>query len=135
MEKVLGRYSEQVYALLRIIVGLLFFAHGAQKLLGWFGGPQGPVPPLVLYVAGGIELVGGLLIAIGCFTSIAAFLSSGLMAAAYFMAHHSADAPLPIQNRGELAVIYSWLFLYMATRGSGIWSVDAAMSGGRRVTA
>jgi putative oxidoreductase len=127
MERVLGRYSEEVYALMRIVVGLLFASHGFQKLLGWFGGPMGEVPATVKWVAGGVELVGGLMIAVGLLTGLAAFLSSGLMAFAYFLAHHSLDAPFPIQNRGELAALYAWVLLYMATRGSGIWSVDAAM--------
>jgi putative oxidoreductase len=129
MENVLGRYSEQTYALMRMVVGVLFASHGAQKLLGWFGGSAAEMNVL-LYLAGAIELLGGLLIAAGLFAATAAFLASGTMAFAYFMAHHSTDAPLPIQNRGELAAVYAWVFLFIATRGSGVWSVDAAMAGG-----
>lgn len=122
------RYAPQAYALLRIVAGLMFAMHGSQKLLGWppnaQAGGGGGLPPMMM-VAGVIELVGGLLIAIGFFTSIAAFLASGEMAAAFFMAH-APHGLLPIQNQGELAVMYCFVFLYMAARGSGIWSVDAA---------
>jgi putative oxidoreductase len=121
----LGRYSGQIYALMRIVVGFLFACHGAQKVLGLFGGPPPQAPPFVIWTAGPIELIGGILIAIGLFTSIAAFLSSGLMAAAYFMAHQSSGL-LPIQNHGELAALYSFVFLYIASRGDGIWSVGGS---------
>ena len=127
MERVLGRFAPQIYALLRIVAGLLFACHGAQKVFGAFGGQQMPMTSLP-GVAGIIELVAGLLIAIGLFASIAAFISSGEMAAAYFMAH-APKAPLPIENGGELAVLYCFLFLYIAARGSGVWSVDAARRG------
>jgi len=116
-------YTEQLYAVMRITVGFAFFWHGSQKILGFppFPGELNPV----LYLAGGIELLGGLLVAIGLVTSWAAFLSSGLMAAAYWMAHGT-HALLPIQNQGELAFLYCFVFLYIAARGSGVWSVDAA---------
>lgn len=127
MEKVLGRYADATYALMRIVLGALFACHGGQKILGLFGGMPPGVPEPVRWIAGLIELIGGLMIAVGFQASLAAFLASGLMAFAYFLAHHSGDAPLPIQNKGELAVIYSWVFLYMSTRSAGIWSVDAAM--------
>src|SRR5437879_9990776 len=107
MAEVIGRFSAQIFALLRIVSGLMFAMHGSQKLLGWPPMPPemgGPLPPL-LKVAGGIELVGGLLIAIGLFTGIAAFISSGEMAAAYFMGHAS-HGPWPLENKGELAVLY-----------------------------
>lgn len=127
MERMLGRFAPQIYAALRIVAGLLFACHGAQKMFGAFGGQQMPMGSLP-GVAGIIELVAGLLIAIGLFGSIAAFISSGEMAAAYFMAH-APKAPLPIENGGELAVLYCFLFLYIAARGSGLWSVDAARRG------
>ena len=98
MERVLGRFAPQIYALLRIVAGLLFACHGAQKVFGVFGGQQMPMASL-RGVAGIIELVGGLLIAIGLVASIAAFISSGEMAAAYFMAH-APKALLPIENGG-----------------------------------
>lgn len=121
MERVLGRFAPQIYALLRIAAGLLFACHGAQKVFGVFGGQQMPMASLP-GVAGIIELVGGLLIAIGLVASIAAFISSGEMAAAYFMAH-APKAPLPIENGGELAALYCFLFLYIAARGPGVWAV------------
>ncbi len=82
-------------------------------------------------VGGGIELIGGLLIMIGLFTSFAAFISSGLMAVAYFGWHFSTTAILPLQNRGELAVVYCFLMLYIASRGSGVWSVESIFKGSR----
>jgi putative oxidoreductase len=128
MAEVIGRFSAQAFALLRIVSGLMFAMHGTQKLLGWPPMPpemSGPLPPL-LKVAGGIELVGGLLIAIGLFTGIAAFISSGEMAAAYFMGHAS-HGPWPLENKGELAVLYCFVFLFIAAHGAGVWSIDNAM--------
>lgn len=124
---ILKKYQSEIYAIMRIVVGLLFVCHGAQKLLGMFGGPHPGAPAFVIYVAGGIELIGGLMIAIGFQTSIAAFFSSGLMAVGYFMAHQSKGA-LPIQNGGELAVLYCFIFLYIAAAGNGIWSVCGCSS-------
>jgi putative oxidoreductase len=119
----LGKYADVLYAVLRIVAGLLFLCHGGQKLFGWFGGDKATEP--LMMVAGVIEFLGGLLIAIGFFTSIAAFLASGEMASAYFMAH-APHSPIPIVNHGELAVVYCFLFLYMAARGSGPLSIDSA---------
>jgi putative oxidoreductase len=127
------RYSPQIYAILRLITGLMFALHGTQKLLHW--PPSEHIPstlPPIMMVAGAIELVGGLLIAIGFLTKFAAFIASGEMAVAYFMGHASKGF-LPIVNQGELAVVYCFLFLYFAAAGSGIWSVDATMhKGGTR---
>lgn len=86
--------------------------------------PPPPVPSFVIAIAGPIELIGGTLVMIGLFAGWAAFLCSGLMAAAYWMAHGT-QALLPIQNMGELAVLYCFTFLYISSQGSGIWSVDA----------
>jgi len=124
MEKVLGKFSPQIYALLRIVAGLLFAQHGAQKLFGALGGETVQLASR-MGLAGVIELVGGLLIALGLFASLAAFIASGEMAAAYFIAH-AGNALFPIQNQGELAILNCFLFLYIASRGSGVWSVDAA---------
>jgi putative oxidoreductase len=124
MEKVLGRHEATLYALLRFVAGALFACHGAQKLFGAFGGQVMTGNPLML-TAGVIELAGGILIALGLFTSIAAFVASGLMAVAYFKAH-ALNGFWPIENKGELAVLYCFLFLYLAARGSGALSVDAA---------
>lgn len=128
MDSFLGKYSSYLYALLRIVAGLLFAMHGTQKLFGW----PGDNPPVELAsmmgVAGIIELVGGVLIMIGLLTSWAAFIASGEMAVAYFMAHAS-QGGLPIENGGELSVLYCFLFLYIASRGSGVWSVDGTRKG------
>jgi putative oxidoreductase len=111
---------------MRIVVGLLFALHGAQKLFGVLGGTK--VPLVGLYGAAGvIEFFGGLLIALGLLGSWAAFVASGEMAAAYFMGHFPKGF-WPIQNGGELALLYCFVFLYIATRGSGVWSVDAAFA-------
>jgi putative oxidoreductase len=116
---------------MRIIVGLLFASHGAQKLFGMFGG-KGNAAGTMLF-AGIIELAGGLLIALGLLTRPAAFVSSGLMAVAYFMAH-AGSGWHPVMNKGELAVVYCFLFLYMFFRGAGPLSVDGLI-GGRNATA
>jgi putative oxidoreductase len=122
------RYAPQVYAVFRIVVGFLFLFHGAQKILGMFGGMNGATAPMMSmpWFAGVIELVGGILVMVGLFTRIAAFICSGEMAAAYFMVHQPQGA-LPIQNQGELAALYCFAFLYIAARGGGLWSADAAM--------
>ena len=126
MERFLGKYSSCLYATLRTIAGLLFAFHGSQKLFAWPGG-NAPVPLASLMgFAGVVELVGGLLIAFGLLTSYAAFIASGQMAVAYFMVH-APEAPFPILNKGELAVLYCFLFLYIAAHGAGIWSIDATL--------
>lgn len=115
-------FESQVYAVFRIATGLLFVWHGTQKLFGFPSGmPE--APGFVLYVAGPIELVGGLFVLIGLFAGWAAFLCSGLMAAAYWVAHGT-KALLPMNNGGELAALYCFAFLLIAARGAGIWSVD-----------
>jgi len=125
MNKWLGQFSPQLYAILRIVVGFLFACHGAQKLFGALGGTKAPIVSLMGF-GGIIEFVGGILICIGLLTSWAAFLASGMMAVAYFKAHFPGGF-WPIQNRGELAVVYCFLFLYMASRGAGTWSVASAL--------
>ena len=125
MDQWLGRHAERIYAILRFITGILFACHGAQKLFGALGGTAMTSNPMML-VGGIIEFGGGLLIAIGLFTSWAAFLASGEMAVAYFMVHAKGGF-WPIINKGELAVAYCFLFLYIAARGSGPYSVDAMM--------
>ena len=130
MAEVIGRFSAQTFALLRIISGLMFAMHGTQKFFGWPPMPpgmSGPLPPL-MKVAGGIELAGGLLIALGLFTGIAAFIASGEMAVAYFMGHASHGGFFsPLENKGELAVLYCFVFLFIAAHGAGIWSIDNAI--------
>ena len=122
MERVLGRFSPQAYALMRIAVGLLFACHGAQKLFGVLGGHRMPLGSR-LGLAGIIEFFGGLLIAIGFLTGTAAFVASGEMAAAYFLVH-APRGYVPIRNGGGIVVLYCFVFLYIASRGSGIWGVD-----------
>ncbi len=118
-------YSSQTYALMRIIAGFLFFSHGCQKIFGFPGTMPPGVPPFIIYGAGSIELIGGALIMIGLFTRWAAFICSGEMAVAYWMAHGT-KALFPVVNGGELAVIYCFVFLFIAAQGAGLWSVDAA---------
>jgi putative oxidoreductase len=122
MERVLGRFAPQLYALMRIVVGLLFACHGAQKLFGVLGGQQVALAS-ISGLAGVIEFVGGLMIAIGFLTGTVAFIASGEMAYAYFTAHMPRGS-VPIQNGGELAVLYCFVFLYIAARGAGVWGVD-----------
>lgn len=131
MERFLGPYAAYLYAVMRIVVGLLFACHGAQKLFGALGGvdDRGASAPLfsLFGVAGIIELVGGLLVMVGFMTGYAAFIASGQMAAAYFMVHFPRGF-WPIENGGELAVLYCFVFLYIAGRGAGTWSIDRARS-------
>lgn len=129
----LERYADLTYALFRIMFGLLFASHGAQKLFGMFGGIDGQGGKMgpeggLGYAAGWIELITGLMIALGLFAGIAAFIASGTMAVAYFMAHASGGF-WPTVNGGEPAVMYCFAFLYMAARGSGRFSVDAMRRG------
>lgn len=127
MEKMLANYAPQVYAVMRITVGLLFFCHGLQKVFGLFGGVNGAPAPLfsMLGIAGLIEIITGAMITVGFATGTAAFIASGQMAVAYFIGHFPSGF-WPIQNGGEEAVFYCFVFLYMATQGSGRLSVDAA---------
>ena len=121
MERILGRFAPQIYALLRIVAGLLFACHGAQKLFGVLGGQQAALMSQ-RGLAGVIEFVGGLMIAAGFLTSFAAFIASGEMAVAYYQSH-APRGTFPIQNGGEPAVLFCFLFLYFSARGSGVWSV------------
>ncbi len=118
----LAPYRATLYAALRIVAGLLYSLHGFQKLFGLFGMPA-PVPlASQMGVAGLIESIGGLCIAIGFHASPIAFLAGGQMAWAYFQAH-APRGMWPITNGGELAALYCWVFLYVAANGSGKWSV------------
>ncbi len=120
--KLLKKHEETIYTILRLVIGFLFLWHGTQKLFG-FPPASYSAPFYIKYIAGGIEFIGGLFIMVGFLTRWAAFLSSGLMAFAYWMAH-GGKAILPIQNGGELAVIYCFLLLYVAAKGSGKLSLD-----------
>jgi len=136
------RYAPMTYALFRIVFGLVFMCFGLQKLLGWFGREAAPLMSLQ-GAAGVVETFGGLLIMIGLFTKLAAFLSSGEMAVAFFYIHVATVAMgpkgpglptglLPIMNGGVDATLFCFAFLYIATRGAGIWSLDSMMGGSRR---
>ncbi len=117
-------WSPRVLSLLRIIAGFLLIWHGSQKLFGFpIAAPNGAEGPLFA-IAGTIEFVGGILILVGLFTRPVAFLISGMLAVAYFMAH-APSGFFPIANGGELAAIYSFLYLYLAFAGGGAWSLDA----------
>jgi len=126
----LSRFESYAYALMRIVAGLLFLFHGLQKLFGMYGGKT--VPLMSQYgLAGVIELIGGALVMIGLFAGPAAFVASGEMAYAYFVSHQPGGT-WPVENGGELAALYCFVFLYVATRGSGTWSVDWLRGRGRR---
>ncbi|PQM27219.1 LuxR family transcriptional regulator [Sphingopyxis lindanitolerans] len=122
--KFLDGFGEQAYALLRIVAGLLFLSHGVQKFFNFPVDFPAPLNPM-LQAAGVIELVAGGLIVIGLFTRPAAFVASGMAAVGYWMVHGSKSL-FPIVNGGEAIALYCFLFLFIATRGAGIWSVDAA---------
>ena len=130
MERWMGKYSEVAYSFMRIVIGLLFACHGAQKLFGVLGGQQMMSDPK-LAAAGFIEFLGGCLIAVGFLAGYAAFIASGEMAVAYFTVHVHGGF-WPIVNKGELAVLYCFTFLFIAARGSGIMSIDALMKKPRR---
>jgi putative oxidoreductase len=119
-----ARWSPQVLSILRIMIGLLYMEHGTSKYLGLPASQTTGVNPMTLSGIGGmLELVGGALIVVGLFTRPVAFLLSGEMAVAYFVAH----APrgfFPLTNGGELAIVYCFVFLYLACAGGGAWSID-----------
>lgn len=128
MQRVLGRYTEYIYAILRIVVGLFFVLHATQKFFAFPPLPNGvsmggSLPPLMM-VAGVLELVCGLMILFGFFASIAAFIASGEMAVAYFMGHFP-NGFWPHTNNGEPAVLFCFIFLYIAAKGSGLLSIDS----------
>jgi putative oxidoreductase len=122
-QSIFSPLTSTAYAAMRVVFGLLFVMHGLQKLLGLFGGSQVQLMSR-LGAAGLIETAGGALIAVGLFTSIVAFITSGEMAFAYFLVH-APRGPWPIQNGGEPAVLYCFVFLYIATRGGGRLSLDS----------
>ena len=127
MNRFLGPHAEYAYAAMRIVAGFLLSCHGAQKLFGALGGQAELGDPLML-TAGCIEFFCGILIAVGLFASYAAFLASGEMAVAYFKVH-AGHSFWPILNKGELAVAFCFLFLYIAFRGSGTISLDHVLKG------
>jgi putative oxidoreductase len=125
MLRMFEKSGDTLYFVFRVLAGLLFFQHGAQKLLGWFGGNK-----VALFsqmgLAGTIELLGGLFIALGLFTRLAALFSGLLMLAAYFMAHFS-QGLVPIVNGGELALLYLATWLVLLAYGAKKWSLEKAL--------
>jgi putative oxidoreductase len=121
----LGRWQPQILALLRIVVGLLFLEHGLSKFFAFpVPFPVHPLPPLLI-AAGVVECVAGVLVTIGLFTRLAAFLASGEMAVGYFMMHFP-NGFWPLANKGEAAILFCFVFLYFAAAGAGAWSIDGA---------
>jgi len=126
-------WTPRLLSVLRIIAGFLFMAHGAQKLFGFLAPPGAPTPPLMsqMGIGGVLEFFGGLLFLLGLFTRPVAFILSGMMAVAYFQAH-APGGFWPLQNRGELAVLYCFLFLFFSVAGSGEWGLDRLLRRGSR---
>src|SRR6202023_3085150 len=126
--KSLNRFADPVFCITRLIVGLMLASHGGQLVLGMFGAQASD--QMMMQVGGWIQLVGGFMIAFGLLTRLAAFITSGEMAVAYFMIHVAnaatpAEKFFPILNHGELAVFYCWVFFFIFFYGSGRWSIDA----------
>src|SRR2546421_2668252 len=124
IEAICNTWAPRLLSVLRIVSAFLFMAHGMQKLLNFPAPP--PKPPALLSLigfAGSLELIGGALLLIGLFTRPVAFILSGEMAFAYFMAH-APQGFWPLINRGELAALYCFVFLYLAAAGGGPWRVD-----------
>ncbi|MGD0711289.1 MAG: DoxX family protein [Bacteroidales bacterium] len=125
----MSKFENQAYAILRIITGFLFLWHGSQKLFGF--PPAGmEMPEFIVWVAGPIEFIGGILIMVGLFTRWVAFISCGEMAFAYWMAHGTV-AILPIMNHGELALFYCFILLFISAKGSGVFSIDHYLCKGK----
>lgn len=129
LEAALLPWAPRILSVLRIVTALLFFEHGLQKIVGFPPPPQ-PFPsplPTMMLASGLLEFAGGLLLLVGLFTRPVAFILSGMMAVAYFLAH----APrgfFPILNGGELAIVYCFVFFYFFFAGGGAWSIDAALA-------
>ena len=118
----IAKYETQIYAIFRFVAGFLFLWHGSQKLFA-FPSEAHEMPAIFMVIAGPIELFGGILIMVGLWTPWVAFICSGQMAVAYWMMHGT-HAILPMVNGGELAFIYCFVFLFIASRGSGVFSID-----------
>ncbi len=117
-------WAPRVLSILRIVAALLFFEHGTTKLLGFPPSDHSPEVLSLPWIAGALELVGGALLIVGLFTRPVAFILSGEMAFAYWMAHAPRSA-FPVVNGGDAAILYCFLFLYLAAAGGGPWSLDA----------
>jgi putative oxidoreductase len=130
IEQSAERYAPYVLSILRIVAALLFLEHGTSRLFGWPSPLPSPALLSMYWFAGAIELVGGALLAVGLFTRCAAFIASGEMAFAYFISH-APNGFFPILNRGDAAILYCFVFLYLAFAGGGPWSLDALLRGRR----
>ena len=119
----LNRLADPFYCIMRLVVGLMFACHGLDKIFGTFAGKTEALPPLMM-VGGWLEIICGFLIALGLLTRVAAFVGSGEMAVAFFMMH-APRGLIPYVNKGELAVVYCFVFFYIFLRGPGSWSIDA----------
>jgi putative oxidoreductase len=119
----LSAYTPQALAALRIIAALLFMAHGTQKLLGFPAAEFSPPMFSIFWFAGVIEIVAGVMILLGFFTRPAAFVASGTMAVAYWMAHAPSNF-FPVNNGGDAAILYCFVFLFLVFAGPGAWSVN-----------
>jgi putative oxidoreductase len=119
-------WAPRLLSILRIITALLLMQHGADKLFNFLGGsPGGPPPPFTqMWIGGVLEFLGGLIVLLGLFTGPVAFILSGMMAVAYFQ-FHAPRGFWPLQNRGELAALYCFVFLYLSAAGGGPWSLDS----------
>lgn len=126
-----AQWAPRVLSVFRFVTGFLFVQHGAQKLFGFLAAQPGATPPLFSMpgVAGVLEFFGGLLIILGLFTRATAFLLSGLMAVAYFLVH-APSGFWTLQNQGELAALYSFIFLFFSVAGGGEWSLDRVLGRG-----
>jgi putative oxidoreductase len=131
--KFLDTYTPQIFAVCRIVFGFMFAMHGLKHVFHLFGGPPGELPIAAGFLIGGIELIGGTMVAIGFKTRFAAFICSGQMAVAYFVVHQKTGL-LPIQTQGELAAVYSWVFLMIASVRDWIWEIESSALFKRRAS-
>jgi putative oxidoreductase len=125
----LNRFADPFYCIMRLVVGLMFACHGLDKIFGAFA-PKSEALPTLMVVGGWVEIVCGFLVAFGLLTRLAAFVASGEMAVAFLMMH-APKGLIPYVNKGELAVVYCFVFFYIFLRGSGSWSIDALMGKGK----
>src|SRR6202045_5329207 len=121
----LNRFADPFYCIMRLVVGLMFACHGLDKIFGTFT-PKAEALPTLMMVGGCVEIICGFLVAFGLLTRIAAFVASGEMAVAFFMVH-APRGLIPYVNKGELAVVYCFVFFYIFLRGPGSWSIDALL--------
>ncbi|TNC47420.1 DoxX family protein [Rubellimicrobium rubrum] len=126
MTRSLDAFAPRMLSILRIVSALIFFAHGTQKILGFPASDMNPPVMSIFWIAGVLELVGGALLILGLFTRPVAFILSGLMAVAYWMAHAPQSA-FPALNGGDAAILYCFVFLYLVFAGPGSWSLDAVL--------